>query len=632
MSEGRVELLLVAGDPRVATRIRELLAAAGDASWSLELSSSSAAARRRLAGGDIDLALVHLAPPDPGGSEPLAEILQAAAGAAVVVLAENGDEEAGSRMVRAGAQDLLAMDRLTGRELARAIRYSLARRRREAEGRRVESARAEGRRQAAEDELLREHEARVAAEAGTRAREEIMGAVAHDLRNPLSAIRMYAHLLHERVSGDAVRMTEAIDELTLQADLLIQDLLDFAAIEGGGLRLRATTCDCGDIVHRAADAMQRPASAKGITLSTRVPSPAPAVEADPDRIHQVLVNLLGNAVKFTPSGGSVLVSAAVEGAEVTFSVTDTGPGISEENRERIFDRFWQAASGTTEGAGLGLSIARGIVEGHGGTLALATEVGRGSTFSFALPLVAPAPAASPGRPAPTPETPRAAGPARARCIRVLLADDHSAIRRGVAEILRHSRGIALVGQAATGPEALDLARELRPDVVLMDLEMPEMGGIETTRRIREELPEVRVLALTADSPRHSLLPLLGAGGQGFIRKSEAHSQLVPALLRARRGELVVPAGCEELVRQAFHGRWPEPGESPLQDLQPRDLEILLLSAEGYTSAEIGKRVFLSKTTVDGYRSRLQRRLGVRNRSELTRWALRHGLLATPSMR
>jgi DNA-binding NarL/FixJ family response regulator len=154
-----------------------------------------------------------------------------------------------------------------------------------------------------------------------------------------------------------------------------------------------------------------------------------------------------------------------------------------------------------------------------------------------------------------------------------------------------------------------------------------MGGIEAIRALHSRHPEIRVIALTANSQEESLLPVLREGGSGFVRKSDAHRDLVPALAAAARDDLVLPPGGADLLLQGYRARRTEMAENPLEGVSEQERTILGLAAEGFTSREIGKKLFLSPQTVDTYRSRSMRRLGLSNRSELVRFALRNGLLA-----
>jgi signal transduction histidine kinase len=239
--------------------------------------------------------------------------------------------------------------------------------------------------------LEREHEARTAAEAAVRARDEVLRIVAHDIGNSLSAVKIHALVLERTLpAGDAGsearKRTGAIRDLTVQMDRLRQDLLDVAAIEAGRLSFEPAPMDVAEVVAEAAAALAEVAAEKGVSLSAAAAPGLPRVSADRERVLQVLANLGGNAVKFTPAGGTVTVRAERDGGCVRVSCADTGPGISGDDLPHVFDRFWQARSTRRAGAGLGLAIAKGIVEAHGGTISAESTSGEGSTFAFTLPV------------------------------------------------------------------------------------------------------------------------------------------------------------------------------------------------------------------------------------------------------
>lgn len=233
------------------------------------------------------------------------------------------------------------------------------------------------------------------AQQATRARDQMLGVVAHDLRNPLSTIRLAAELLLELVPDAMHRKHLAtLHRSALRMNELIQDLMEVSRIESGALNL-ATRPEKVSALLAEAGSMLRPlAEAHGLSMETRVDEGAGTVLGDSRRLLQVISNLAGNAIKFTPEGGRIEVHAAATGGEVRFAVTDTGPGIPPEQLPHVFGRFWQANRGDRRGIGLGLSIARGIVEAHGGRIWVESDLGQGSTFYFTVP-VAQAPAATP---------------------------------------------------------------------------------------------------------------------------------------------------------------------------------------------------------------------------------------------
>jgi signal transduction histidine kinase len=220
------------------------------------------------------------------------------------------------------------------------------------------------------------------------AREEILRIVAHDLRNPLNTISMATSLLMDTDGTRETRTSQLriIRRAGERANRLIQDLLSVTTIEAGRLSIAPRKVAVGDLFNEAWEVLEPIAREKALTLQVNAADDLPAVRADPSRVLQVFSNLVGNAVKFTPSGGTITLSAARADGRVLCSVSDTGPGIPAAQIPRLFGKFWQAQRGDARGVGLGLAIARGIVEAHGGTITVESVVGRGSVFSFALPL------------------------------------------------------------------------------------------------------------------------------------------------------------------------------------------------------------------------------------------------------
>lgn len=229
------------------------------------------------------------------------------------------------------------------------------------------------------------------AQQASRARDEILGVVSHDLRNPLSAISMCARVLLESPpeAADARRdLADAILESTHLMQRLIQDLLDVSTIESGHLQVHPRRESLGPLVDAVMQMVRGAAEERGIALERELSPALPAVYVDAMRVEQVLANLLGNAVKFTERGGGVRVTAEVDGSLVRVLVSDSGVGIPAEHLPHIFDRYWHARrQSRTAGTGLGLAIARGIVEAHGGTLVVESTLGVGSTFILTLPTV-----------------------------------------------------------------------------------------------------------------------------------------------------------------------------------------------------------------------------------------------------
>ncbi|SET97402.1 PAS domain S-box-containing protein [Myxococcus fulvus] len=229
-------------------------------------------------------------------------------------------------------------------------------------------------------------------ELATRLRDEVLRVVAHDLRTPLNVMALCTATLMKAPleQRTATRTLETLRKAADRANRLIQDLLDVARMESGHLSVERTAVESTALVQEALDLHGTLAQQKSIQLSRDLPEQAPTLLVDHDRVIQILSNLLGNAIKFTPEGGHVSVQARPEGAMMRFSVRDTGQGIPPEHLAHVFEPFWQAQAGRKEGAGLGLAIVKGLVDAHGGRLWVESSPGLGSTFSFTLPTQPPA--------------------------------------------------------------------------------------------------------------------------------------------------------------------------------------------------------------------------------------------------
>jgi PAS domain S-box-containing protein len=226
------------------------------------------------------------------------------------------------------------------------------------------------------------------AQQATRARDDVLAVVAHDLRNPLNTVSMAVSLMLESTPPERVqdrRQVEIVRRATDRMNRMIQDLLDVKRMESGRLTIDMRAETPSTLINDTIDMLRPLAAGSTIRLETNIDDGLPTVHADAARIQQVLSNLVGNAVKFTPRNGRITVCAERVDGEVRFGVIDTGPGIPPEQVPHIFGRFWQAQTSDRRGIGLGLAIAKGIVEAHNGRIWVESHVGLGSTFYFTLP-------------------------------------------------------------------------------------------------------------------------------------------------------------------------------------------------------------------------------------------------------
>jgi two-component system response regulator NreC len=216
-------------------------------------------------------------------------------------------------------------------------------------------------------------------------------------------------------------------------------------------------------------------------------------------------------------------------------------------------------------------------------------------------------------------------PDQERKIRVLLADDHAVLRAGLKALLNAEPDLEVVGEAADGEEVVQRASHLRPDVIVMDIQMPRMSGLEATRTLKARNVASKVLILTMHAESQYLLPLLEAGGSGYVLKSGADTELIEAIRTVHRGEVFLYPAAAKLLVEGYLERSAK-DEDPFDGLTEREREVLKFVAEGYSGTEIAERLVISPKTVDTYRERIMQKLGLRHRWELVRYALRKGML------
>jgi PAS domain S-box-containing protein len=320
------------------------------------------------------------------------------------------------------------------------------------------------------------------AEHATRLKSRFLASMSHELRTPLTAIIGFSDLLGEEIAGSLNPKQRRYVEHARQAARhllqLINDILDLSKIEAGQLEFHPEAFAVAEALPEVLTTVRPLALARKVRLQTRVDTLR--VFADRIRFKQILYNLISNAIKFTPQGGSVSVESAPHERFVEVSVTDTGIGIASDELEVIFEEFRQVGSstrGVKEGTGLGLAITRRLVEQQGGTIRVESEPGKGSRFTFALPAAQPA------------EAPRDAVDNRPRASRraqplVLVIDDEPAARELLVEYLS-PQGYALE-TAASGAEGLRKARELQPDAITLNMLMPGKNGWEALRELKAD--------------------------------------------------------------------------------------------------------------------------------------------------
>lgn len=409
----------------------------------------------------------------------------------------------------------------------------------------------------AEQEMKR---ARQEAEATARARENFLANMSHEIRTPMNGVLgMTAQLAKTRLDARQQELVRIIRTSGQHLLAVLNDVLEMAKITAGKLELEQLPFNLCQSMEAAVQPLALQAQEKGlevIGVPLRDSCPVPWIIGDAHRLNQILINLVGNAVKFTSQGRITIKGEMLSETEdtltVRFSVQDTGPGIAPEKQSYIFESFTQAYADTARqhgGTGLGLTISRGLVEQMGGQLTLESEVGKGSTFAFTLTLPkAPAEAV----PAPTEETVDTGSLAG---VRVLLVEDNH-INRTVARMMLEPWGVVLE-EATSGPAALALLEQHTYDVVLMDIQMPGMSGVEVTQRLRElsnlERAATPVIAVTANAFRADIERYLAGGFDDYLAKPFDEEELYNKI-EVLLGRATTPAYDLTHLRELAQGR------------------------------------------------------------------------------
>ena len=350
---------------------------------------------------------------------------------------------------------------------------------------------------------------------------EFLASMSHELRTPLNAVIGFAEVLLERMFGDInARQEEYLRDIWSSGKhllALLNEILDLSKVEAGRMELSPSTFAVRDAVEYVMSMVRERAALHGITLELEVGAHVGVIYADEMRFKQVMLNLLSNAVKFTPDSGHVRVSATVDDDHVVVTVSDDGPGIAAEYRERIFESFQQGGRGapTDEGTGLGLTLSRRIVELFGGRMWLDSDVGRGSIFGFSVPLIRPDEPESGA--AELGEQPRV----------VIIEDDRASLDLFSAYL--EGTGIDLV-KARDGSDGLALVREHLPAAVVLDIRLPGLDGWELLNSLKADTATagIPVIVVTIVDERSRGLAM---GASEYLMKPVARDQLLGALSR-----------------------------------------------------------------------------------------------------
>ena len=395
------------------------------------------------------------------------------------------------------------------------------------------------RKQAEEDraELFkRERAARAEAEKANRLKDEFLATLSHELRTPLNAVIGWARMLSSgRLDRDSAKHAlEVVERNAWAQKQIIEDILDVSRVITGKLQLNLSPVDLVTVVDAALDAVRPAMEAKEIKIETIIDAGLRMVSGDPDRLQQAVWNVLSNAAKFTPSGGSVEISVSQNATHVLIQVKDSGPGIDPEFLPHVFERFRQADGSTTRthgGLGLGLAIVRHLVELHGGTIAVENrEAGPGAIFTIRLPLPSGELPSETLAGADSAFKEARSGQASLEGLQILIVDDETdTLDLITVELAQHGARVTGVTNAE---DALNALAEGEFDVLISDIGMPKMDGYELIRRIRQHEGKVKLIpavALTAYARVQDRMQAIMAGFSTHIAKPVEANELVTVI-------------------------------------------------------------------------------------------------------
>jgi signal transduction histidine kinase len=493
-----------------------------------------------LTNGNVDLILLDLSLPDSRGLETFARVRSQAPNVPLIVLTGHDDEELAIKTVHDGAQDYLVKGHINAHILVRASRYAVERKR-------------------AEDTIRR---AKEEAERASHAKGQFLSRMSHELRTPLNAILGFGQLLE---SDPTLRDRESVDQI-LKAGRhlldLINEVLEFSRLETGRLEIPLEPVRVSRIVREVMDLVRPLARPRNVSLlAEEALNSTHRVCANSQRLKQVLLNLLSNAVKYNRPGGSVTISCEKslrptdvnqlaktnrppippDTAVLRISVVDTGIGIAPEKLAKLFTPFERvgAEESGVEGTGLGLAVSKGLVEAMAGAIGVESDLGRGSIFWIELPSAHSAkdtenvPLSQIQNPKPQFQNQKT----------VLYVEDNLSNLRLVDRVLAVKPGIKLLS-AVRGALGLELARKQRPDLILLDLNLPDMHGSDVFARLREDpqTASIPVVVISADATAAQIERLLAAGARNYLTKPINVSQFLVTVDEILRNGEVVPIG------------------------------------------------------------------------------------------
>ncbi len=464
---------------------------------------------------------------------------------------------------------------------------------------------------------------------------ELLGIAAHDLKNPLQVIQGFAALIEEGENSEQVKQfAKTIQSSSTRMLKLIKDLLETAALDSGKLDLNKTPTNVADLLRAVAEHNRPNAEKKSQTLELDLAQNCLA-ELDVERMREVFENLVSNAIKYSPKGKRIQVSMRREGEMVCVAVKDEGQGLTEADKEKLFGKFQRLSARPTGGessTGLGLSIVKQLVELHGGKVwAESDGKDKGATFFVELPILEIEQQVESAKKETTTAPPRKATQHRASArrkkstqkkIRVSVVEDLVEFRDRMVNLLSNDEGIEFRGEFGSVEDALIAMPEV--DVVLMDIGLPGMSGIEAIAKVKEKFPDSRIIMLTVFSDDKHISRAIMAGASGYLLKNSPHHQIHEAITQAIEGGMPISAGVAMRIIHLYQQY--APPENSDVGLTKREKEILALLVEGLSFAQISDKLFISFNTVVNHMRNVYEKLHVHSKSEVVAKAIREGLI------
>ncbi|MBU0714784.1 MAG: response regulator [Verrucomicrobia bacterium] len=460
MQTKQINLLLVEDNSDEVTLIKEKLLSVKDISFNVFSVGRLDQALARLAEDHVDLVMLDLTLPDSRGSDTFTRIYRRFPEVPIIALTSMGDETMAIRLVQEGAQDYIVKGQGNISALAHAIRYAIERHH-------VKLS--------SQDALKRLREL-------NESKSQFVAEVSHEIRTPLAIMREFASLVRDETVGPLnEKQKQCLDAVLRNSDRLtelVNQILDLARIEAGKAELRKTKVDLAALLIQFRNDFLPVCQSKSQSLILDLPENLPTAHCDVSSVQHILTNLLGNAHKFAPKDGVIHIRAREESHFLRVDIEDNGPGIPRDAQDKIFEAFVQINRQDGPGAkgtGLGLKIAKSLVEFNGGCISVESAPGKGSCFSFTIPMY-------------DKELPA----------RILIVDDEAAIVRMIENVLRNSDLKLEVKASLSGFEALVIAGEFKPNLVILDIHLADVEGEQVLLSLRQRA--FKILAISGDVP------------------------------------------------------------------------------------------------------------------------------------